>query len=741
MESSPHDEPIQALGLSRRAYNCLMRGGIHTVAQVLALSDEELLAIRQMGPVTLAEVHAKLETYLAKHPEAAFPLQQTVPSPSETTEEARSDTFHSADQSPLEILGLSTRACKVLHKAGCHTVADVAALGDQGLEWVMGYVRSNILAEIKRRLLAYYTAHPSLVRPIPLSVLNLSIRPYNALMRHGVFTVEKLAGMSEEEIWNVRNIGEKSVAEIREKLGDYLKDHPIPAQPTPSPKADLPPPPPPPPPSPPPPLAKQEMLNQAQERGAPLDAIPVERLALSERDQVVVEQAGIQTVGDLARQPRDRWQEESIRRQLERYLAWLLDQDRETWDKEIAGQGISPLHRMALAATSLAELTTKWLGPLNDRQRQVIRWRYGLDGERLTLEETGRRLGVTRERARQIQNQAFPILEKPTCRAVIRPVRALLKYSLEQAGGLLNEAQVEAALRSALTIGPVNPVGVAHLLFQLDDEVQWIRQTRAWGLRTHPLDQVGGIQQRLVRILEKEHAPLPTEELMARFKAGHPDAGEDAFILACLRVHPEIAVDQGGYCGLRRWERSYIDEIVLALRNIGEPVHYTVIADGANALLTPETRTSAHNIHAILGRRTDLFVRVGHGIFGLKEWGLPDDGNLANAAYRVLNEAGKPLPIEIIADRVLDTWQAKRSSVHVAVNLDERFVNIGHGVYWLRERLAEGEKVKGEADFGDLFGRRLEHWQVELALRDKDADYDTHAEADAIRQVGLDFFG
>lgn len=48
------------------------------------------------------------------------------------------------------------------------------------------------------------------------------------------------------------------------------------------------------------------------------------------------------------------------------------------------------------------------LETLNDREREVIRLRYGLDGERShTLEEIGEKLGVTRERIRQIETRAM----------------------------------------------------------------------------------------------------------------------------------------------------------------------------------------------------------------------------------------------------------------------------------------------------------------------------------------------
>jgi RNA polymerase primary sigma factor len=54
------------------------------------------------------------------------------------------------------------------------------------------------------------------------------------------------------------------------------------------------------------------------------------------------------------------------------------------------------------------------LDDLSDRERQVVRLRFGLeDGQVRTLEEVGKEFGVTRERIRQIESKVLAKLRHP----------------------------------------------------------------------------------------------------------------------------------------------------------------------------------------------------------------------------------------------------------------------------------------------------------------------------------------
>src|SRR5205085_9133327 len=54
------DMPIEVLDLSSRTYNCLKRSQITTVGQLLQMSEDELLGLRNFGQKSLVELHEKL---------------------------------------------------------------------------------------------------------------------------------------------------------------------------------------------------------------------------------------------------------------------------------------------------------------------------------------------------------------------------------------------------------------------------------------------------------------------------------------------------------------------------------------------------------------------------------------------------------------------------------------------------------------------------------------------------------
>ncbi|MFQ6117757.1 MAG: DNA-directed RNA polymerase subunit alpha C-terminal domain-containing protein [Candidatus Bipolaricaulia bacterium] len=131
-ERAKEGVPIEVLGLSSRVYNSLNKAGITRVEDILeklAEGDGEMLAIKNFGPKSLAELKEKLQA------EGFVPVE---------------------GEAPIEVLGLSPRVYNCLERAGIATVGEILerlAEGDENMLAIKNFGPKS-LVELKEKLQA-----------------------------------------------------------------------------------------------------------------------------------------------------------------------------------------------------------------------------------------------------------------------------------------------------------------------------------------------------------------------------------------------------------------------------------------------------------------------------------------------------------------------------------------------------------------------------------------------------------
>jgi hypothetical protein len=108
---------IDKLGLSPRTLNCLKRAHIVKVGEVLEMSDEDLLKIRNFGEKSLEELHLKLgELGVHQQPVLGSPSAGVVPAIQDEEDEPGAEPDEEPADLPdppvagLESLGAALRA-------------------------------------------------------------------------------------------------------------------------------------------------------------------------------------------------------------------------------------------------------------------------------------------------------------------------------------------------------------------------------------------------------------------------------------------------------------------------------------------------------------------------------------------------------------------------------------------------------------------------------------------------------
>jgi len=98
-----------------------------------------------------------------------------------------------------------------------------------------------------------------------------------------------------------------------------------------------------------------------------------------------------------------------------RSLSETVGEDAETELGDLVGDASAPSPFDEVAANLMMSEVEKLLAPLDGRERQVLRLRYGLDGGDVrTLDEVGEHFNLTRERIRQIEARAMSKLRHPS---------------------------------------------------------------------------------------------------------------------------------------------------------------------------------------------------------------------------------------------------------------------------------------------------------------------------------------
>lgn len=290
----------------------------------------------------------------------------------------------------------------------------------------------------------------------------------------------------------------------------------------------------------------------------------------------------------------------------------------------------------------LLPLLEECLKNLNEREKDVLLKRYGILNKSETLESIAEDYGVTRERIRQIQNQALkkvlPILKEhkeiekiiENTKELLRPIGVkkenifylLLKENFDFTDIDLKIYRFFSFYSEKIIFHSSDED--FHSFYAYNQEVylaarHTLKKLYLYFLENHPDIHPENKIMEISRKEIKTHLKIEADE-------------ED--ILNFLKILKNIAKNPYHYWGLRNHRlispNCLKDKIYLILKQENKPLHYSEIYQKLNQLKEIEDEIidpswkKEYNIESIKNEliRHQEFIFVGKGTYGLKEWNL-----------------------------------------------------------------------------------------------------------------------
>ncbi|MEX1997071.1 MAG: HTH domain-containing protein [Candidatus Andersenbacteria bacterium] len=342
-------------------------------------------------------------------------------------------------------------------------------------------------------------------------------------------------------------------------------------------------------------------------------------------------------------------------------------------------------------ALKLNQLTQTLLEALDDRSRDIISRRFGLNnGHVETLESIGKEYGITRERVRQIESQAKKVLA--ALHDPLQPVAEVFEEIFVNHGGILADNHVVAVVREVLGQDNIHPAVVTFYLEILPPYTYVSRDqyfAPHWRYPAVVTDKAVVVVESARQILKQTQHPLPEQELIEGILHSLKETLEtlpSRYIDACLKASKHVNQTPFLEWGLAGWPetnpRGVGDKAYAVLRRHGKPEHFTRITNLINEAAFDHKQANAQTVHNEL-IKDDRFVLVGRGLYGLAEWGyIP--GTVADVLESLLARAQTPLTREELIEQVLAQRQVKKNTILLGLQNEKRFIKTPENRYTLR---------------------------------------------------------
>lgn len=320
-----------------------------------------------------------------------------------------------------------------------------------------------------------------------------------------------------------------------------------------------------------------------------------------------------------------------------------------------------------------------------DREKEIISRRFGLNGNKETLEQIGEMLSITRERVRQLEKAILIRLQISAEENEIPELAAaekILIRNLTEMGRVAKLSDLADKVYGKSTT-PSQKTGI-YFIATFSKSLMVIeendRYNAAVGIAEYGNEfEVKARVDEIVSVVRANKTPMTLDELDNKLNYEHPD-----HIKAVASISKLLATLNGVW-GLAKWPsvnpRNIRDKIFVILETHKEPMHFSDIAKEIKESNFKRKNVTIQAIHNEL-IKDDRFVLIGRGIYALSSWGYKK-GTISDIIKSILEKADGPMTREEIVKQVLKVRKVKETTILLNLQNKEIFKKVDKNSYTL----------------------------------------------------------
>ncbi|MBR6811583.1 hypothetical protein IKM56_04075 [Candidatus Saccharibacteria bacterium] len=315
-----------------------------------------------------------------------------------------------------------------------------------------------------------------------------------------------------------------------------------------------------------------------------------------------------------------------------------------------------------------------------EREKEIISRRYGLNGHKETLEQIGEMLTITRERVRQLEKAILirlRIAAEENRISKLAPAEKIMIRNLTEMGRVARTSELAKKIlgRNANETEKAQFNFIAEISPSLTVVNENDKYHNSIGIAEYGDEKtIRNKIDEITNIIKSNKQAMSLDELDAKLDYEHP-----SYIEAIASLSKQLS-SLNGQWGLSKWPtvnpKNIRDKIYVVLEENKEPMHFSAIAEAISKSDFRRKNVTVQAIHNEL-IKDQRFVLIGRGIYALDSWGY-EKGTVSDIITRILKEAGSEgLSRKEIVKQVLRRRKVKETTVLLNLQNKQLYKRVG----------------------------------------------------------------